>query len=153
MNSPAINLALEQAIAIIAITPGYAPAAQALRRLMARGRIRFHAELEDRAQAGLTKTITLGPEAMESHPVSLAQTLVHELFHLHQNPLLKTVSFWSGVATRTPVMRRYEQPAYRAAYDFLEAVKSSQPDFAEIAQSEQEAIQQVFARDYGGGLV
>lgn len=153
MNSPAINLALEQAIEVVAATPGYASQALALRRLMTRERIRFHAGLGDRAQAGLTKIITLGPEAMESHPVSLAQTLVHELFHLHQNPFLKTVSFWSGVATRTPVMRRYEQPAYRAAYDFLEAVKNAQPHLAAIAQSEQDAIQQVFACDYGGRLI
>lgn len=153
MNSPAISLALERAIEVVAATPGYAPTAQALRRLMAHGRIRFHAGLEDRAQAGLTKIIILGPEAMESHPVSLAQTLVHELFHLHQNPFLKTVSFWSGVATRTPVMRRYEQPAYRAAYDFLQAVKRSQPHLAAIAQREQDAIQQAFAEDYGGRLV
>ena len=50
-------------------------------------------------------------------------------------------------------MRRYEQPAYRAAYDFLEAVKSSQPHLAAIAQSEQDAIQQAFTEDYGGRLV
>jgi hypothetical protein len=48
---------------------------------------------------------------------------VHEANHLRQNPLLKTVSFWGGVVTRTPGMRRYEQPAYQAAVDFLEAVK------------------------------
>lgn len=145
--------AIEEALDIIAATPGYRSVAGKLRRLAARGRIYFHAGLEDRARAGLAKTITLGPEAMESHPLSLAQTLVHEHYHLHQNPFLKTVSFWSGVATRTPVMRRYERPAYRAADEFLEAVKKSQPSLAAIARAEQEAIRRVFAQSYGGDLM
>jgi len=144
--------ALQDALNLIAATPGYQRHADELRQLAARNRIRFHAEMEDRAQAGLTKTITLGREALESHPLSLAQTLVHELYHLHQNPFLKTVSFWHGVATGKAVMRRYEQPAYRAAYEFLETVKMSQPGLAAFAQSEQNAISQVFAEGYGGKL-
>lgn len=145
--------AIEEALGIIAATSGYHRVADELRRLAARGRVRFHAGLEDRAHAGLTKTVILGPEALESHPLSLAQTLVHEHYHLHQNPFLKTVSFWSGVATRTPVMRRYERPAYHAAYAFLEAVKTSQPALATVAQSEQVAICQVFEQSYGGNLI
>lgn len=108
--------------------------------------------LQDRAQAGLLGTITLGPEAAEASPVSLAQTLVHEHHHLHQNLLLKTLSFWLGILTRTPVMRRYEQPAYQAAVDFLEAVKRTHPRLAGEAQAEQVAIRQVFAADFGGTL-
>ncbi len=144
--------ALQDALNLIAATPGYQRHADELRRLAERGRIRFDAAMEARAEAGLTKTITLGTEALGAHPLSLAQTLVHELYHLHQHPLLKTVSFWSGVATNTPRMRRYEQPAYRAAYEFLEAVKTSQPGLAAFAQSEQNAISQVFAEGYGGKL-
>lgn len=140
---------LQAALSLIAATPGYQRHAEELRRLAERGRIRFDAAMEARAEAGLTKIITLGPEALTSHPLSVAQTLVHELYHLHQNPFLKTVSFWSGVATGTPVMRRYEQPAYRAAYEFLEVVKTSQPQLAAVAQSEQNAISQVFAQGYG----
>ncbi len=144
---------LENALNLISAIPGYQRHVDELRQLAAQGRIRYHADLEDRAHAGLTNTITLGPEAMESHPLSLAQTLVHELYHLHQHPLLKTVSFWSGVATRTPQMRRYEHPAYSAAYEFLEAVKVSQPHLASLAQSEQKAIRQVFRQSYGDELV
>jgi hypothetical protein len=71
---------------------------------------------------------------------------------LHQNPLLKTASFWGGVLTRTPVMRRYEQPAYQSAVDFLEAVRRTHPHLADEAQAEQNAIRQVFAADFDGAL-
>lgn len=144
---------LRDALRLIAATPGYDGVAKKLAVLAFRGRIRFHHSLEDRAHAGLLGTITLGPEALESGVLSLAQTLVHEHFHLRQNPFLKTVSFWGGVVSRTPVMRRYERPAYRAAFDFLETVKAAFPHLAEEARAEQTAIQQVFAACFGGELL
>jgi hypothetical protein len=140
---------LSEALRLIQATPGYVEAGVRLAQLASDGRIRVDMDLEDRAQAGLLGIITLGPEAAEAGPVSLAQTLVHEYHHLHQTPLLKTVSFWSGVLTRTPVMRRYEQPAYQAAVDFLQAVKDAHPHLAEEAQAEQNAVRQVFAADFG----
>lgn len=138
-----------EALHLIQTTPGYTEIGVRLAQLASEGRIRLDMELEDRAQAGLLGTITLGPEAAEASPLSLAQTLVHEDHHLRQNPLLKTASFWSGILTRTPVMRRYEQPAYQVAIDFLEAAKQAHPHLADAAQREQNAVRQVFAADFG----
>jgi hypothetical protein len=143
---------LDEALHLIGATPGYEALAQQLAQLRADGKIRFDENLEDRAQAGLWGTITLGPEAIESSALSLAQTLVHEAWHLRQNPFLKTVSFWSGVFTRTHPMRRYEAPAYRAAWQFLEAVKMAHPPLAIEAQAEQIAIRQVYESTFGGAL-
>ena len=148
MNSPDF----QDAIRIIRTTPGYASVAVTLAQMASENRIRLDPNLQDRAQAGLLGTITLGPEAVESSPLSLAETLVHEHYHLRQNPFLKTVSFWSGLATRTPVMKRYEQPAYQAAMDFLEAVKRARPSLANEAEAERTAIRQAFATDFGGML-
>jgi hypothetical protein len=142
----------QEALRLISDTPGYEAIGAELIQLAARGRIRIDAALPDRAQAGLLGTITLGPEALEGSPLSLAQTLVHEQYHLHQNPFLKTVSFWGGIFSRTPVMKRYEQPAYQAAIDFLEAVGKAHLPLAREAQSEQDAIRQVFSSGYGGRL-
>jgi len=142
----------QDAIRLIQSTPGYAQTGVALAKMASENRIRVDESLEDRAQAGLLGTITLGPEAIESSAVSLAQTLVHEHFHLHQNPLQKTVSFWSGVLSQSPVMKRYEQPAYQAAMDFLEAVKRKHPHLANEAENEQAAIRQVFELGFGGDL-
>ena len=139
----------QQALRIIRTTPGYAPIGVELAQMASENQIRVNPALEDRAQADLLGTITLGPEAMEATPLSLAQTLVHENFHLRrQNPLLKTWSFWSGIATRTHVMKRYEHPAYQAAHDFLEAVKRAHPPLAAEAEAEQNAIRQVFASGF-----
>lgn len=145
---------LNEAIAIVRGTRGYEKVALDLAQLASENRIRVDARLEDRAQAGLTGTITLGEEAATSSALSLAQTLVHEHFHLRrQNPLLKTVSFWSGVVSRRPVMARYEKPAYRAAWDFLETVARSQPHFEGEARAEQSAIAQVFQSGFGEPLL
>jgi hypothetical protein len=149
---PDLSTALPEALRLICSILGYSKIGVHLAQLALEGRIRVNLNLSDRAQAGLLGTITLGPEAAEASPVSLAQTLVHEAYHLRQNPLLKTVSFWSGVVTHTPVMRRYEQPAYQAAVDFLEAVKHKHPHLANQAQDEQNAVRQVFATDFGGML-
>ena len=145
--------ALPEALRIIQATPGYTQLGVDLAQLASEGRIRVNPDLPDRAHAGLLGTITLGPEAAEASPLSLAQTLVHEHFHLRrQNPFLKTISFWVGVLTRTPPMRRYEQPAYQAASDFLEAVKVAHPHLAREASTEQSAIRQVFSTDFSGTL-
>jgi hypothetical protein len=125
-----------------------------LAQMASENQIRVNPDMEDRAQAGLLGIMTLGPEATEGSPLSLAQTLVHEHFHMRrQNPLLKSLSFWSGVVSRTNVMKRYEQPAYQAAYDFLEAVKQAHPSMAKEIEAEQSAISQVFAIEYGGPLM
>lgn len=143
----------QSALQLIAATPGYEKTAHKLQQLAQSRRVRFDAAMEDRAQTGLLKNIVLGPEAMESSPLSLAQTLVHEHFHLYQNPLLKTVSFWSGMATRTHVMARYERPAYRAAWEFLQVVARTHPHLAGIARAEQNAIRMVFQNDFGQKLL
>jgi hypothetical protein len=89
---------------------GYAGVADDLARLRNRGAIAFSPRLPDRAHAGLTGTITLGPESLEGDVVGLAETLVTSTTHLRrQNPLAKTLSFWKGVARRSPVMRDYER--------------------------------------------
>jgi hypothetical protein len=141
---------LPEALRLIRSTPGYTEVGIHLAQLASKGRIEVNLNLPDRAQANLLGTIILGPEAVQSRPLSLAQTLVHEAHHLGQNPLLKTVSFWTGILTRTPVMRRYEQPAYQAAIDFLEAVRRAHPHMAQEAQAEQAAVRQVFMLDFGG---
>ena len=151
--SPFQAASLQEALHIVRVTPGYATVGVELSQLASQGRIDFDPDLEDRAHASLSGTLRLGPEAVQSSPLSLAQTLVHEHFHLCQNPFLKTLSFWSGVASGTPVMRRYEKPAYRAAHDFLEAVKRARPELSKEAESEQRAIRQVFASVFGAELL
>jgi len=140
------------AIALVRRTPGYGIVGAGLQAHLGRGRIHFDPALPDRAQAGLTGRIVLGPEAMGSPTLSLAQTLVHEWHHAHQFPLEKTVSFWLGVALGRPVMRRFERPAYRAALRFLQDVAQAFPDSADAAQAEQQAIAAVFAAEYGGPI-
>jgi hypothetical protein len=145
---------LQEALRIIRVTPGYAKVAIELAQWASDNRILIDPNIEDRAHAGLLGTLTLGLEAVQGSPLSLAQTLVHEHFHLRlQNPFLKTVSFWSGVARGAHVMRRYEQPAYQAAHDFLQVVKEASPGLAIEAEAEQRAIRQVFAAEFGAELV
>ena len=144
--------ALPEALRLIRSTPGHAEVGARLEQLVSQGRLRVDLNLPDRARAGLLGTITLGPEAAEASALSLAQTLVHEAHHLRQNPLLKTASFWAGVLTRTPVMRRYEQPAYQSAIDFLQVVGQAHPYLAAEARAEQNAVRQVFATGFGGTL-
>ncbi len=141
--------AITAAIDLICATPNYGAIGWRLAQLTAKNRLRVDLNLEARAETSLRGIITLGPEAIASNPVSLAQTLVHEAYHVCQNPFLKTVSFWSGVATRTPIMRRYEQPAYQAALDFLSALQQVRPDLAAEVEAEQNAVRCVFANDFG----
>ena len=148
-----MTLPLNAAIDLVRRTPGYQKIGVELAQLASDGRIRFDAKMEDRAQTALSGIITLGEEATSSSALSLAQTLVHERYHLHQNPLLKTVSFWGGIVSRTPVMARYEKPAYRAAYNFLEAAKKAHLHLAGEAQSEQNAIAQVYETSFGAPLI
>ncbi len=141
---------LDAALTLIAATPGYEAMAADLSRLRDRGRIRFAPDLSDRAHAGLLGALLLGPEVFAANSaLSLAETLVHEHHHLfRQPPLLKTVSFWAGVATRTPTMARYERPAYDAALDFLAAVARAHPDLADEAATETSAVEATFAANY-----
>lgn len=144
--------AVTAALDLIARTPGYEETAHQLEVRRERGRLRIDPDLIDRAQATLTGTILLGPESLEGDTLGLAQTLVHEHYHLRQNPFEKTVSFWQGVALRRPVMRRYERPAYEAALRFLEAVARAFPDLAGKARREAEEIRATFEVHYGGTL-
>lgn len=162
MVLPATSPLFQAALGILRATPGYARVALELAQLADEGRIHLDANLEDRAHAGLLGALTLGPEATGGSSLSLAQTLVHEHFHLRQNPLLKTLSFWIGVVQGAPVMQRYERPAYLAAHDFLEAVKleavkleavkRAHPGLVAEAEAEQSAISQVFATTFGAVL-
>lgn len=144
---------LDAALALIGSTPGYQGVAADLSRLRDRGRIRFAPDLTDRAHAGLLGALTLGPEVFaDNSALSLAETLVHEHYHLfRQRSLLKTVSFWAGVATRTPTMARYEQPAYAAALRFLRAIARARPDLADEAAREAAAVEATFAANYERG--
>lgn len=144
---------VRDALALIARVDGHAAVARDLEDLLERGRIRFVPTLVDRAHAGLTRRVTLGPEALDGGIVGLAETLVHEHWHLfRQHPLHKTASFWAGVATGTPVMARYERPAYRAALAFLDALGRQFPETAATARAEAQAVAAVFAREYGATL-
>ena len=140
---------LGDALALIARTPGYADEARALADWQEAGRIRFVPDLTDRAHAGLLGAITLGPEAFDGTALSLAQTLIHEHWHIaRQSPLQKTPSFWAGVATGTPVMARYERPAYRAAPAFLDTVAAALPEWEAAARAEAREVAQTFAHHY-----
>ena len=139
------TLEVAQAIALIARVPGYEDTAQNLKRRT----VRYVPELGDRGQATLTGVILIGPEALLGGVVGLAETLVHEEFHTRQNPFLKTHSFWSGVFTRTPVMARYERPAYQAALDFLGALAAACPEYAGEALAEAQAVRASFTAFYG----
>ena len=142
------------AIALIACVPGYEADAQALARLLETERIRYVPVLADRAHAGLTGIITLGPEpfAQGATLAGLAETLVHEAYHGRQNPLLKSVSFWAGVFTRTDTMLRYERPAYEYALRFLTRLAEVVPERADEAGEESEAVRAGFGGDYGAVL-
>lgn len=143
-----------QAIALIRSVPGYEAESQILAQLLSDGKIRYVPTLDDRAHAGLLGTITLGPEpfAPGSTILGLAETLVHERFHLTQNPLSKTVSFWTGVATKSDVMARYEKPAYQAAETFLQQFRQAFPALAEESDTELYAVRSTFESAYGEAL-
>ncbi|MBC8137932.1 MAG: hypothetical protein H8F28_18795 [Fibrella sp.] len=143
-----------QAIALIRSVPGYEAESQTLAQLLSDGKIRYVPTLEDRAHAGLLGTITLGPEpfAPGSTILGLAETLIHERHHLTQNPLEKTVSFWTGVATKSDVMARYEKPAYQAAATFLERFRQAFPALAAESDAELFAVRSSYESSYGEAL-
>jgi len=141
--------AVEQALGLIAATPGYEAVALRLRQTP----IYLSPALSDRAQTSLRGHITLGHEPFvgtaDAACVSLAGTLVHEHRHLRQNPLEKTASFWLGIAKRRHPMRRYEAPAYAAQQEFLRALARYHPALQELAQEELREVQTAFAFHYG----
>lgn len=140
---------LSEAIRLVATTPGYEAVGQELAQRKADDKITFDPNLPDRAQtANFTHVLVLGPEAMESDTVSLAQTLVHEHHHIHQSPLEKTTSFWTGIVKREDAMQRYEKPAYDAALRFLQAVETAHPELANSARSEYQMVAQAFEVNY-----
>lgn len=140
---------IAEAIDLIGSVPGYAETAQDLRQR----RIRYRPNFTDRGQVSLWGTILLGPEpfegAGEAGRVSLAGTLVHEHWHTRQSPILKTVSFWRGVFTRTHPMRRIEWPAYRRQAGFLQSLADSCPSLQDIARRERAAALVSFTAVYG----
>ena len=141
--------AIQDAIRLIAAVPGYHNVAIDLRRR----RPLFAPGMTDRGQASLRGTIHIGPETLagteDAVRVSLAGTLVHEHWHTQQNPLLKTVSFWGGVFTRTHPMSRYERPAYAHQMSFLKALAASHPILAQQAEREYSAVWASFEVFYG----
>ncbi|WP_309688567.1 hypothetical protein [Armatimonas sp.] len=137
-------LEITEAIALIARVPGY----KAIARNLTRRTVRYVPTLIDRGQATLMGVILIGPEALLGGVVGLAETLVHEEFHTRQNHLLKTHSFWSGVFTRTPVMARYERPAYQAALDFLAVLAATCPEYASEALAEADAVRTSYTAFY-----
>jgi hypothetical protein len=145
---PQIQPQITEAMALIASVPGYASVAERLTRRT----IRFVPTLIDRGEARLSGVILIGPEALLGSTIGLAETLVHEEFHTRQNPLLKTHSFWSGIFTKTPVMARYERPAYQAALDFLSALAVAHPQLTAEASAEAEAIRASFLTNYQSAI-
>ncbi len=138
-----------EAIQLVQKTSGFSAAAEDLRRR----RIRFDQSFSDRGTITWRGEIVLGPEPFvgsgDESRVSVAGTLMHEACHLHQNPLLKTVSFWSGVFTRTNTMRRYEWPAYRQQAEFLAALAQVHPELRGIALHERDVALASFQAIYG----
>ena len=139
---------VDAALALIGNVPGCTKTAAKLRR----ARIRYDPNLDDRAQVSWAGTLTLGLEPFaetgDAGLVSLAGTLAHEAYHLSQFPLLKTVSFWAGIAGRTHTMARYERPAYRFQAQFLDALAAVRPDLAELCACERDAALSSFAACY-----
>lgn len=137
---------LAAAIGLIESVPGYEAVAAHLRQCT----IRYVPTLEDRGEVTrFSGVVLIGPEALQSGLVGLAETLVHEEYHTRQHPLCKTHSFWSGVFTRTDVMARYERPAYRAAANFLEALARAHPEHADEARAEAEVVRASYTAFYG----
>lgn len=145
MTRAQVDIALD----LIAAVPGYQDAAKHLRR----ARIVLSRTLPDRAQTSLRGHITLGLEPFagegEAARVSLAGTLIHEHHHLRQRSLEKTASFWLGVVTRRPLMRRYEAPAYAAQQEFLRALARHVPTLQATADAELAQVQAAFVFHYG----
>ena len=50
-------------------------------------------------------------------------------------------------------MRRYEKPAYQAAYRFLQTVAQTFPDLSAEARQEMAAIASMFGSEYGEPLL
>jgi hypothetical protein len=145
---PGFKKIIREAVDLVDSVPGYSTIAGRLRRL----RIDYLPSLPDRAHTTMLSQIIVGPKALlnlDKTAFSLAATLVHEEFHTRQNPLLKTVSFWTGVLTRTPTMARYEWPAYRAQTAFLRALAGQRPDLREAIDHELNAIVESVHRYYG----
>lgn len=138
-----------QALQLIQKTPGYSTIAEDLQRRF----IRYLPSFPDRGTVTWRGEIVLGPEpfagSVNQSRVSVAGTLMHEAWHLRQNPFLKTVSFWAGTATCEHPMRRYEWPAYRQQAEFLTALALARPELRTIALHEREAVLASFQIIYG----
>jgi hypothetical protein len=144
---------IQNAIDLIGQLPEYYQESRELGELLQKQRIRFNPDLPDRGQASLTGIITLGQETMEDSLLSLAETLIHENYHRHQNHLLKTASFWGGVFSRQHPMQRYERPAYEASLRFLRHVSEKWPELADISRQEAANITNSFRHHYGSDLL
>jgi hypothetical protein len=142
---------LAEALALIASVPGYETIARSLHDKQTSGKLRLE-NIADRGSASVWGVIRIGPEVLADGPVALSATLVHEQFHTTQFPLVKTGSFWAGVVTGTPVWRRLERPAYRAAVGFLQALARARPDLAAECAREIGATCASFQSLYGDAL-
>ncbi len=147
---PSRRLRVADAIARIGSVPGYEHVSAQLTTLLESGHILHDSDLSDRAVVEWTGRMILGEEPFEGPRVGLEETLVHEHHHRHrQANLLKSASFWAGIATRTPVMARYERPAYRAALKYLAEVARSRPDDHDDALREANAVRRTWDIVYG----
>jgi len=152
--APELRLRVAEAIERIASVPGYGPVARDLAGWLDAERIHFDPALADRAVVEWTGRVVLGPEPFEGPGIGLEETLVHEHHHrMRQRNLMKSASFWAGVATRSHVMARYERPAYRAALAYLEAAAAARPDIAPDASREAEAVRRTWDIVYAIPLV
>ncbi len=129
------------AIDLIRRTVGYSAVADDLEGWFAAGNVRYDPDLSDRAQVSVLGFLILGPEPFEPPLLGLAETLVHEHHHrFRQHHFEKTVSVWAGLATRTPIMARYERCAWRAALRFVQEVRNQQLCDPAECDSEEHAI-------------
>lgn len=144
---PDAEALLLAAITLVSETPGYSHIAADLHQRWNSGKLRIE-PITDRGTTSFNGIIYIGPETLGDGLVATAATLVHEHFHTTQFPLTKTVSFWSGVFTSTPVWQRLERPAYRAAVAFLEALSQSRPDLTRDCQHEIAATHASFQSFY-----
>ena len=138
-----------QAVELIRSVEGYHAVADDLELWQRRRAVRYVATLVDRAQTTLSGLLVIGPEPFDGPLISLGETLVHEHFHrFRQGHLAKTTSFWIGVATRSPVMARYERPAWRAGLAFVRAARAQHAWDALECDAEEIAILRSFEHHY-----
>ena len=146
---PDIDRRFDAAVALIGAVPGYSAVAVELSAWKAKGQVRWDPGLPDRAVVHFLGHMTMGPEPFDGHLAGLAETLVHEHHHrFRQHHWQKTVSYWTGIATGSPPMARYERPATLASLRFLEDAARHGAVDRTTAVAEQNAIRKSWALHY-----